>query len=185
MVISFSFTLVTRTAAPYDTILGPRATPATKTEVLLWRAFQADEEQGCFLSERRMIESGQFGRTVIETDCFLRITEHVREARFLVCLPHLRIVWEYALEFHLDTSGLQIVYVVQPRDAPRCTASRSAAPKAAPGQTALPLDADEEDPQPELKTDPTVDAPPYASANAPARACPARCKKCSACHIPA
>lgn len=49
-----------------------------------------------------------------------------------------------ALEFHLDASGIQVVFVVQPRSgaAPRPSSSR--APKPDPSQISLPLECDEQ-----------------------------------------
>ena len=82
-----------------------------------------------------------------------------------------------ALEFHLDTSGLQVVFVVQPRNAQRSrSASRSSSPKSSTVQTTLPLDAEEEAPQPEAEAVAAGDGVPSASAS-PAAKSDARSKK--------
>jgi chromosomal replication initiator protein len=72
-----------------------------------------------------------------------------------------------ALEFHLDTTGLQIQFIVLSRDQQEATPRKSSAAKAAKdaAQTALPLDEEDFAPEPEPK--PTV-APATTTPRAPA-----------------
>lgn len=78
-----------------------------------------------------------------------------------------------ALEFHLDTTGLRLEFVVLSNEQRAATPKKASSSRAHPLQTALPLDSDEEEPQPDPpqpKAQPNVPHP----AAAPEKPSPAR-----------